>query len=99
MQISATRHSSLISMVLTAGRALSGAVVTSSGGNTCDGSVSVATTIGFGSSGLAVVSAAFSGAGSGMLAVAPPADGASGGSTCDESGSEATTKGFGLSGL
>src|SRR5439155_220294 len=57
MQISATRHSSLISMVLTAGRAVSGAVATSSGGNTCDESVSEATTKGFGSSRLAFVPA------------------------------------------
>src|SRR5437879_1502488 len=109
MQISATRHSSLISIVLTAGRAVSDAgsdavaVAPSedgpSGGNTCDGSVSEATTKDFGSSTLAVVSATFSGAGSGVLAVALPADGASGEDTCDGSVSEATTKGFGSSRL
>src|SRR5439155_15373412 len=94
MQISATRHSSLISMMLTAA---SGAVATSSGENTCEESVSEATTKDFGSSRLAVVSAAFAGAESGALACAPSADGASGGATCDESGSAATTKGFGSS--
>src|SRR5258705_3864625 len=103
MQISATRHSSLISMVLTAGTAVSGAVATSedspSGGNTCHESVSEATTKGFGSSRLAVASAAFAGAGSGVLACLPSADSVSGGNTCDESGSEATTKGFGSSRL
>src|SRR5437762_10688171 len=93
MQISTTRHSSLISMVLTAGTAVSGAVATSSGGNTCDGSVCEATTKDFGSSTLAVVSATFSGAGSGVPAVALPAEGASGEDTCDGSGSEATTTG------
>src|SRR6184192_1965199 len=98
MQISATRHSSLISMVLTAGTAASGAAATSSGENTCDESVSEATAKDFGSSRLAVVSAAaFTGAESGALACAPSADGASGGATCDESGSAATTKGFGSS--
>src|SRR5438477_11460035 len=99
MQISTTRHSSLISMVLTAGTAVSGAVATSSGGNTCDGSVSEATTKDFGSSTLAVVSATFSGAGSGVLAVALPAEGASGEDTCDGSLREATAKGFGSSRL
>src|SRR3954468_3541666 len=100
MQISATRHSSLISMVVTAGRAASGAgsAMVTSGGNTCEESVSEATTKDF-SSTLAVASATFSGAGSGVLAVALLADGASGGSVCDESGSEATTKGFGSSRL
>src|SRR5438309_1639605 len=109
MQISATRHSSLISIVLTAGRAVtdagSDAVAVApsedgpSGGNTCDGSVSEATTKDFGSSTPAVVSATFSGAGSGVLAVALPADGASGGNTCGGSGCKATTTGFGSSRL
>jgi hypothetical protein len=90
MQISATRHSSLISMVVTAG---AGSAMDASGGNTCEESVSEATTKDF-SSTLAVASATFSGAASGVLAVALLADGASSGSVCDESGSEATTKDF-----
>ena len=69
-----------------------------SGGSTCEKSVSEATTKDF-SSTLAVASATFSGAGSGVLAVALLADGASDGSVCDESGNDATTKGFGSSRL
>src|SRR4029079_1438539 len=98
MQLSATRHSSLISRVLTAGGAGASASTPSadaSGGETCDGSVE-ATTKGFGSSALAVVSAAFSGAGRGVLAAATAVD-AAGDNTRHGFGSEATTNDFACS--
>src|SRR4029079_9297323 len=95
MQLSATRHSSLISRVLTAGGAGASASTPSadaSGGKTCDGSVEATPKV-FGSSALAVVSAAFSGAGRGLLAAATAVD-AAGENTRDGIGIEATTKDF-----